>query len=96
MLINSGLRNDDFETTTELKGSPLAEGNRLVLASYYSSHTGRITSTFGSEYDMGHLVEACERAAFIVCHNTKFELGWLKRCGLDLRKVITFMGVLDR
>ena len=33
---------------------------------------------------------ACEAADFIVAHNAKFELGWLRRCGVDLRKVITY------
>jgi DNA polymerase I-like protein with 3'-5' exonuclease and polymerase domains len=80
----------DFETTTELKGSPLAKGNRLVLAAYYTPHAGRVVHKFGSEYDMGELVAAIQDAAFIVCHNAKFELGWLKRCGLDLRNVVCF------
>lgn len=80
----------DFETTTIHKGSPLVEGNRIILACYYDNSTGRSTSTFGSEFDMGDLVEAVNRADFIVAHNAKFELGWLRRCGLDLRKVITY------
>jgi DNA polymerase I-like protein with 3'-5' exonuclease and polymerase domains len=45
---------------------------------------------FGSEYDLGQLTEAIRRADFIVAHNAKFELGWLKRCGIDLRKVVVF------
>ena len=80
----------DFETTTLFKGSPLVEGNRLVLASWYNARTGQIKSTFGSEYEMGDLVSDINAASFIIAHNTKFELGWLRRCGLDLRKILSF------
>jgi DNA polymerase I-like protein with 3'-5' exonuclease and polymerase domains len=80
----------DFETTTIHKGSPLVEGNRLVLASWFDNRTGQIKSHFGSEFEMGDLVASIEGADFIVAHNAKFELGWLKRCGLDLRKVVAF------
>lgn len=45
---------------------------------------------FGGEFDCGELVEAIERADFLVAHNAKFELGWLKRCGVNLREVIVF------
>lgn len=31
-----------------------------------------------------------EAADFLVAHHAKFELGWLARCGLDLRRVIPF------
>jgi DNA polymerase I-like protein with 3'-5' exonuclease and polymerase domains len=79
----------DFETTTELKGSPLAEGNRIILACWETSD-GVDSHTFGSEFEQGALVDACRRADFIVAHNAKFELGWLKRCGIDLRKVVPY------
>ena len=45
---------------------------------------------FGGEYDLGELVEAIRRADFLVAHNAKFELGWLRRCGLDLRDVVVY------
>ena len=79
----------DFETTTEYKGSPLIEGNRIVMASYRCPD-GSIISNFGSEYEQGRLVEVINKADFIVAHNAKFELGWLRRCGVDLRKVIVY------
>ena len=78
----------DFETTTILKGTPVVEGNRIVLASWRRG--GRTYSHFGSEYDQQQLVSAIESSGFLVAHNAKFELGWLKRCGLDLRKVIVY------
>jgi len=86
----------DFETTTQYKGSPLVEGNRLVLACWLQVRGGRgsaplcVKHRFGSEYKQGELLEAIAGADFIVAHNTKFELGWLKRCGIDLRKVVIF------
>jgi DNA polymerase I-like protein with 3'-5' exonuclease and polymerase domains len=49
------------------------------------NYTTRIL--WGTEYDVGPLIEALERADFIVCHNAKFELQWLARAGLDLGKV---------
>lgn len=98
----------DFETTTELKGSALAEGNRIILACWDSpaykgeqpgrKENGRAVSSagstmrhhFGSEYDLGDLTSAIQAADFVVAHNAKFELGWLKRCGVDLRTVLIF------
>jgi DNA polymerase I-like protein with 3'-5' exonuclease and polymerase domains len=80
----------DFETTTILKGSPLVAENRIILACWSEGLSPVVESCFGTEYEQSRLVEACERASFIVAHNAKFELGWLKRCGLDLRKVITY------
>ena len=37
---------------------------------------------------MGHLVQAIEDSDLLVCHNAKYELGWLiRRCGLGNRRV---------
>lgn len=46
--------------------------------------------SFTNEYGMGELVRDIEEADFLICHHSKFELGWLKRCGLDLRDVVVF------
>lgn len=78
----------DFETSTNFKGSPLDPTNRLVLGCWYFQ--GVMHSHFGSEYDQDALLADIERADFVVAHNSKFELGWLRRCGVDLRQVITF------
>lgn len=79
----------DFETTTDLKGSPLSESNRIVLACWKQNGTC-VRSNFGGEYDQASLVSAVEDADFIVAHNAKFELGWLRRCGISLREVVSF------
>ena len=80
----------DFETTTRFKGSPLIEENRLVLCSWYNGRNNKTRSHFGSEYEMGELISDIEEAEFIVAHNAKFELGWLRRCGLDLHQIVVF------
>lgn len=80
----------DFETTILDKGSPLNPDNRIVLACWKEGPDGDMRSVFGGEYEMGELVEAVSRADFIVAHNTKFELGWLKRAGVDLRRVVSY------
>lgn len=49
-----------------------------------------VHSVFGSEYDLGELREDIRRAEFVVCHNAKFELGWLARCGVELRDLIVW------
>ena len=79
----------DFETTTEDYGSPLTEGNRILLA-VWRTPDGRYHRRHAGEFDLGDLVEDCRKADFIVAHNTKFELGWLRRCGLDLHDVVVY------
>jgi DNA polymerase I len=84
----------DFETTTILKGSPLAEDNRIVMASWKTAD-GEVRSHFGSEFDQADMVAAVREADYVVAHNAKFELGWLARCGIDLRSIVvydTFVG----
>lgn len=85
----------DFETTNRDKGSFRDPENRIVLACWKSPlHSrvpgpgGQVQCHFGSEFEQTRLLEEVSRADFIVAHNAKFELGWLARCGLDLRKVI--------
>ena len=79
----------DFETTTADKGSPLNPSNRIILA-VWRRPDGEVVSRRASEYELGELVEDVESADFIVAHNAKFELGWLKRCGVDLTKVLVY------
>ena len=95
----------DFETTNKDKGSALNPANRLVLATWVlgeghprsksvlprSTGMGR---AHGVSYSWGEkqpeLVEAVERADFIVAHNAKFELQWLRRLGADLGKLLVY------
>lgn len=80
----------DFETTNKDKGDPLNAENSVVLAVWYDNNNKKTHIKWGNEYELSELVDACEQADFVVCHNTKFELGWLVRCGIDLTKVLPY------
>lgn len=87
----------DFETTNLDKGSPYDPNNRIVITGWIvgkdhpSYQPGRnYKSHWGSEYSLGDLVDDCEAADFIIAHNFKFELGWLRRCGLNTQKVLSW------
>ena len=45
---------------------------------------------WGTEFEMQELVEDIQNADFLVAHNAKYELMWLKRCGLPLENVLVF------
>ena len=78
----------DMETTNLDKGSALTRDNRLLLACW--RYNGKRKSKWGGEFDMQELAEDISRASFIVAHNAKFELGWLFRCGMDLRGLVVY------
>lgn len=78
----------DFETTTLDKGSPHNMDNHIVLADWYID--GKHKHIFGNEFEMKELLDDIASVDFIVAHNAKFELGWLKRCGAELRDILVF------
>ena len=85
----------DFETTILDKGSPYEKENRVVCSSYklgqgHSGYTGSTHFVKGNEYEQAQLVGCVESADFWVAHNTKFEYGWLERCGLPLEKTLAY------
>lgn len=82
----------DFETTILDYGSPYNKDNTIVLAVWKVVKNGVSTLKylFGNEFEQKELVKDCEEADFIVAHNSKFELGWLKRCGLELHEVLPY------
>lgn len=82
----------DFETDTSHGdyGAPIHPDNQLLLACWKVGPNGRMKVKWGSEYEMQELLADIERADFIVAHNAKYELGWLRRCGADLRKLFAF------
>lgn len=83
----------DFETTNIEKGAAVNPDNRLVLACWELVYPdGRIERKhkWGDEYEMSELEEDVRNADFIVAHNAKFELQWLRRCGLELRDILVF------
>lgn len=83
----------DFETTNKDKGSAINEDNHIVLACWDVVHQGGKVERkfkFADEYDLSEMEQDVKEADFIVAHNAKFELQWLKRCGVDLRGVLVF------
>lgn len=84
----------DFETDNEDKGSPLNENNDIVCASWQVvNQFGEVVKTahiLGGVYDMGPLLDDIARVKFVVAMNAKFELGWLKRCGMELRDILVY------
>lgn len=82
----------DFETDTSHGdyGSAVHEDNGIILACWKRGPKGPMRKIWGGEFEMGQLVADVEQAKFLICHNAKYELMWLSRCGLDLSKVIVF------
>src|ERR1700745_1711461 len=82
----------DFEIDTSHGdyGNPIHSANQLLLASWKTSK-GHTKAQCGNEYaDWESLRQDIQQADFIVAHNAKYELGWLKRLGVDLRTVFAF------
>jgi len=88
----------DFEIDTSHGdfGHPVHPDNGMLLGCWTvgSGHPnyngGAVPCMWGSEYEHQDLLWAIEDADFLVAHNSKYELGWLKRLGADLRKVFVF------
>lgn len=73
----------DFETVGESYGTSRIPSNRLVMASWWDNKEGKLYSCYNDEYHQSKLLEAVEKADYIVAHNAKYELGWLARCGME-------------
>jgi DNA polymerase I-like protein with 3'-5' exonuclease and polymerase domains len=83
----------DFETDNEGKGSPLVESNDIVLACWIVYKDWKPVArrhVWGGIYDMSLLLQDIAEADLLVAMNAKFELGWLKRCGMELRDVLVY------
>lgn len=82
----------DWETTNLQKGTFTNLKNSLVLGCWRVVRNGSVINkhVFGDEYCFQDLLDDIAAADFVVAHNAQFELGWLARCGLDLRKVLVF------
>jgi DNA polymerase I-like protein with 3'-5' exonuclease and polymerase domains len=80
----------DFETTTHEKGLAIYKENSIVLACWQFGWDGQMETEWGSEFDLVDLVRDVEMCDFIVAHNSKFELQWLARCGVDLSEVLVY------
>jgi len=82
----------DFETDTSHGdyGNAIHDKNGVLLASWKVGKQGRVRSTWSSEFELQALIADIEAADFIVAHNAKYELKWLRRAGLDLYNTLAF------
>jgi len=85
----------DFETTVIEKGSPYVPENKVVCSSWrygkdHPDYTPVTQVHIGNEFHQQRLLDAISKADFFVAHNSKFEYGWLERCGLDLHESLGF------
>lgn len=82
----------DFETSNLDFGSAVNPDNSIVLACWdVVTPDGVVTKhKFGDEYNQQELYEDVMSAQFVIAHGAKFELGWLKRMGVDLRDILIF------
>jgi DNA polymerase I-like protein with 3'-5' exonuclease and polymerase domains len=90
----------DFETTwNEFNPSATDPDNTIVLACWYLVYPdGSITRKhrFGNEFEQQELVADVGKSKFVVAHNAKFEAGYLKTCGVDLRSVPFFCTMIGQ
>ena len=81
----------DFEVDAaeEGYGSAVDPQSKLLLAC--SKRAGdKAQVKWAGEYDHKALLDEISQVKFIVAHNAKYELGWLRRCGADLRHILVF------
>jgi DNA polymerase I-like protein with 3'-5' exonuclease and polymerase domains len=81
----------DFEVDVQdgQYGSAVDKRNQLFLACWKKA-SGQVTGHFGSEFEQEQLVAAVKSADFLVAHNAKYELGWLRRIGVDIESLVVF------
>jgi DNA polymerase-1 len=89
---------DNFVTVdleTNMKGDggspmPCWPANSIVCGSWCYGREDFAHNIYGNELEIEDLVNAIEDTDFVVMHNGKFDLGWLKRAGIDLYKVVLY------
>lgn len=77
----------DLETTNNHKGDAYAD-NSLLLAVWRIN--GKTRYKWGNIFNQKALIKDVESVDFVIAHNAKFELKWLRQCGLDLTKVLVY------
>lgn len=83
----------DFETDSEGNGSALIESNDVVLSCWCVYNNWKLVKrkhVFGGIYDLGELLDDIASVDFLMAHNAKFELQWLKRAGAELRDILVY------
>lgn len=67
-------------------GSAVDVRNQLYLAGWKFQGVAR--HYFGGEFEQRELLEAVNKASYLVGHNIKYELGWLRRMGADIGRFL--------
>ena len=84
----------DVETDNADFGSALTEENDLVCACWQIvAPDGTVlkkASHFGGIYEYQELLDDIANVSFVVAQNAKFDIQWMKRCGLDLHDVLVY------
>lgn len=83
----------DFETTTHDFGSAHNPENRPLMGWWFNAEDHDRPGwhyAAGDRMSYDALCKDIESADFMVAHNTKFELGWLKEMGLDIASTLPF------
>lgn len=85
----------DFEVDTSAGdfGRPIFQSNKLLLACWRNPE-GLLRHKWGNELEQQELYADIERSDFIVAHNAVYELGWLKRAGMDISRILPFCSQL--
>ena len=96
MYLNDSYIVFDFETTNKDGGSALNRANRIVLTTWSVGKGHPLAGRYrGVQFDYqsglsDRFVEALNAAAYIVAQNSKFELQWLQRCGIDIGALVVY------
>jgi len=85
----------DFEVAHYEEGEPdwLTTTTDMLLACWRMPN-GKYKSVWADEFGMQELTEDLKTVDFFVAHFTKFELGWLKRCGCDIDNILPYCTML--
>ncbi len=84
----------DFEATSR---NVLDSNAELVLACWtivLPDGTTESKYKFGDEYSQKELLADLKKVRFVVAQNAKYDLQWLKRCGVELRDVLVYCTML--
>lgn len=80
----------DVETTNLEKGNASIAENQLLLLCVKYSDSPKVYRHWGSVYEIQEVVDKIASYTLMVAHNSKMELKWLARAGLDLTKSMPY------
>lgn len=75
----------DFEIDTSggHGGQAAFSENQLLLACWKTAGSP-VYAKWGNEFEQEELCQAIANAGYVIAHQAAYELGWLKRCGVDI------------